>query len=180
MMHAADNRHSSAILVRSPDSDIFFILLCYAAEVNATIIFDTEYGNNGRLLDLSALSTAYGQEYCERLFSLMHLPTVLQQVPLCILVRSNQLKNFSHFQQSLRELGESWDLNENAMVDLEHFVCAMYGRVRYHDVHRLRYDMFMKKCQLDFLDANKDADLKSSSTIQTSSENEYEACKLSG
>ena len=30
------------------------------------------------------------------------------------------------------------------MVDLEHFVYKMYGRVRYHDVNKLRYDMFME------------------------------------
>ena len=69
------------------------------------------------------------------------------------------LEKFPHFQQILRELGESWDLNEKAMVDLERFVCAMYGHVRYHDVNKLRYDMFMEKCQLESLDANKGADL---------------------
>ena len=45
------------------------------------------------------------------------------------------------------------------MVDLEHFVCAMYGHVRYHVVNKLRYDMFVEKCQLESLDANKGADL---------------------
>ena len=96
MIYAADSHHYSAILVRSPDSDIF-ILLYYAAEVNATIIFGTGHGNNGHLLDLSALSTAYGQEYCEALLSLMHLHAVSQQVPLCILVRSNQSKYWKNF-----------------------------------------------------------------------------------
>ena len=69
------------------------------------------------------------------------------------------LEKFPHFQQSLGELGKSWDLNKNAIVDLEHFVCAMYRCVRYHDVNKLRYDMFMEKYQLGSLDANKDADL---------------------
>ena len=45
------------------------------------------------------------------------------------------------------------------MIDLEHFVCAMYESVRYHDVNKLRYDTFMEKCQLDSLDVNKGADL---------------------
>ena len=64
-------------------------------------------------------------------------------------------EKFPHFQKSLRELGQNWGLDERTMVDLEHFVCALYERARYHDVNKLRYDMFMGKCQLLSLDASK-------------------------
>ena len=71
MMYAVENHHSSAILVRSRDSDMFLILLYYVAEPSATIIFDAGHGNYRRLLDLCALLNGYGQEYCEtRLFLL--------------------------------------------------------------------------------------------------------------
>ena len=66
---AAENHHSSTVLVRSPESDIF-ILLYYAAEVNATIILHTGNGSNRHVLDLSGLSTAYDQEYRRALLSL--------------------------------------------------------------------------------------------------------------
>ena len=56
------------------------------------------------------------------------------------------LEKFPCFQESLRELGQNWELDEHTMVDLEHFVCALYGHARYHDVNKLRYDMFMEKC----------------------------------
>ena len=105
------------------------------------------HGNNRRLLDLSALSTAYDQEYYEALLSLhafIHCGTTSAFVHIGKVKPIKILEKFPHFQQSLGELGESWDLNENATVDLEHFVCTMYRCVRYHDVNKLHYDMLWK------------------------------------
>ena len=51
------------------------------------------------------------------------------------------LEKFPHFQQSLRELGQNWELEECTIVDLEHFVCVLYGYARYHDVNKLRYNI---------------------------------------
>ena len=162
MKYAAENHHSSAILVRSPDSDIFLILLYYAAEVNATIIFDTGHGNQRRLFDLSALSMAYGQEYCKALLSLHafnHCDTMSAFVHIGKVKRIKTFEKFPCFQQSLRELSLNWELDECTMVDLEHFVRALYGRAGYHDVNKLCYDMFVEKCQLESLNASKGADV---------------------
>ena len=115
MKYAVENRHSSAILVRQSDSDIFFILLYYAAEVNPTIIFDTGHGNQRRLLDLSALSMAYGQEYCEAILSLhafSHCNTASAFVHIGKVKPIKTLEKFPRFQQSLRELGQNWKLAE--------------------------------------------------------------------
>ena len=85
MKYAVENHHSSAILVRTPDSDTSSILLYYAAEVNATIIFDTGHDNQRRLLE----------EYCEALLSLhafSHCDTM--SAFLCTLVRLNQSRHW--------------------------------------------------------------------------------------
>ena len=122
MKYAVENHHSSAILVRSLDSDIFFILLYYAAEVNATVIFDTGHGNQRHLLDLSAFSTAYGQEYCEALLPLhafSHCDTTSAFVHIGKVKPIKTLEKFPRFQQSLRELGQNWELDECTMVDLD-------------------------------------------------------------
>ena len=112
MKYAAENHHSSVILVRSPDSDIFFILL-YTAEVNATIIFDTGHGNQRHLLDISAYLQHMDKSIVKHFCSFMHIGEVK---PI------KTLEKFSRFQQSLRELGQNWELDECTMVDLEHFV----------------------------------------------------------
>ena len=122
MKYAVENHHSLAILVRSPYSDIFFIILYYAAEVNATIIFDTGHGNQRHLLDLSAFSTAYGQEYCEALLPLhafSHCDTTSAFVHIGKVKPIKTLEKFPCFQQSLRELDQNWELDECTMVDLD-------------------------------------------------------------
>ena len=133
MMYAADNHHSSAILVRSPDSDIFFIFLYYAAEVNATIIFDTGMEIIGVCLIYLHYLLHMAKSICEALLSL-HAFTLCDTTSAFVHIGKVKpikiLEKFPHFQQSLRELGENLDLNENAMDDLERFVCAMYGSVR--------------------------------------------------
>ena len=59
------------IIIRSPDADIFFILLHYALELQGvTILFDTETGNKKRLIDITKLSQQYQQELCTALLSL--------------------------------------------------------------------------------------------------------------
>ena len=53
------------IRIRSPDTDIFFILLHYALELQGvTNIFDTGTGNKKRLIDITKLAQQYQQELC--------------------------------------------------------------------------------------------------------------------
>ena len=55
--YAADNDYDY-VKVRSPDSDIFFILLYYAANLGIRIMFDT--GNKRTLLDINKLAKDNG------------------------------------------------------------------------------------------------------------------------
>jgi hypothetical protein len=59
------------IRIRSPDTDIFFILLHYALELQGvTILFDTGTGNKKRLIDITKLAQQYQQELCTALLGL--------------------------------------------------------------------------------------------------------------
>ena len=49
----ASDKGYDYVKVRSPDSDIFFILLYYAADFGIRILFDTGTGNKRRLLDIT-------------------------------------------------------------------------------------------------------------------------------
>ncbi|KAG1677778.1 Polycystic kidney disease protein 1-like 2 [Nymphon striatum] len=50
----AEQEKDQFVRVRSPDSDIFFILLYYASNFNIRILFDTGSGNRRRLLDFNS------------------------------------------------------------------------------------------------------------------------------
>ena len=65
--YAADNDYDY-VKVRSPDSDIFFILLYYAADLGTRILFDT--GNKRRLLDITKLAKDFTPVYCAALLAM--------------------------------------------------------------------------------------------------------------
>ena len=66
-----ENKRIQKIRIRSPDADIFFILLNYVLELQGvTILFDTGTGNNKRLIDITKLAQQYQQELCTSLLGL--------------------------------------------------------------------------------------------------------------
>ena len=52
----AVDKEYNYVRVRSPDSDIFFILLYYASKINITLLFDTNSRCKRRLLNISQLT----------------------------------------------------------------------------------------------------------------------------
>ena len=67
--YASDNGYDY-VKVRSPDSDIFFILLYYAADLGIRILFDTGTGNKMRLLDITKLAKDCTPMYCAALLAM--------------------------------------------------------------------------------------------------------------
>ena len=51
---AANSPESSVILVRSPDTDVFILLLRFVHHMNQTVLFDTGTGDKRRLLNVQA------------------------------------------------------------------------------------------------------------------------------
>ena len=56
--------------VRSPDSDIFWILLYHARKTATTILFDTGHGSTKRLINITALSQHYSEGMCDGMLGL--------------------------------------------------------------------------------------------------------------
>ena len=61
--------YKSAV-VRTPDSDIFFILLHYAHSIPITIYLDTGSGKHRQVINISELAESKGAEYCTALLGL--------------------------------------------------------------------------------------------------------------
>ena len=56
--------------INTPDSDIFFILLHYAASLSPTkILYKTGSGNNKMLINISELAESYGEDYSTSLLA---------------------------------------------------------------------------------------------------------------
>ena len=58
-----------SVVVCTPDSDIFFILLFHAHCFNIIIYLEIGMGNNQRLINMSALSDEMGKDRCAVLLS---------------------------------------------------------------------------------------------------------------
>ncbi len=67
--YAADNGFQE-ICVRSPDSDIFFILLHFASTIRATLLFDSRIGNDRRILDITKIADDFTERRCTALLTL--------------------------------------------------------------------------------------------------------------
>ena len=62
LQHAEQEGYQSAV-VRSPDSDIFFILLYYAHQLQIIEFFDTGTGKHRRLLNITETAQHLGKQY---------------------------------------------------------------------------------------------------------------------
>lgn len=69
LKYAAKVGYKSAV-VRTPDTDIFVILLYYAASIPINIFLDTGNGKNRRLLNITDLADSLGQDYCTAVLGL--------------------------------------------------------------------------------------------------------------
>ena len=61
--------YKSAV-VRTPDSDILFILLHYAHSIPPTIYLDTGSGKHRQIVNVSELSESKGADYCTTMLGL--------------------------------------------------------------------------------------------------------------
>ena len=149
------------VRVRSPDTDIFFILLHYVHEMTITVLFDTGTGNRRRLINMNDLAEDFTTEYSKALHVFTHCDTtsafkgIGKVKPIKISQKSPK------FQGILVQLGKDWKASSSLIRGLEEFICALYGRKRFSSVDKLRYALVTEKCASDdgSIKLNKNLDL---------------------
>lgn len=66
-LHYAEKLGFKSAVVRTPDSDIFFILLIHAHELELTVYLDTGTGKHRKLINVSELADELGKDWCSTL-----------------------------------------------------------------------------------------------------------------
>ena len=66
LYHAVKMGYKSAV-VRTPDTDIFFIILHHCHSINLTIYLDTGTGKHCRLINVTTFAETLGSTYCTAL-----------------------------------------------------------------------------------------------------------------
>lgn len=165
--YAADKGYDY-VRVRSPDSDIFFILLYYAGNLGIRILFDTGTGNKRRLLDITKLANDFTPVYCAALLALhafTRCDTTSAFKGVGKVKPIKLLQKQPRYQGVFQELGQSWEVTDDLFLQLQQFTCQMYrtksGKVS--KVDELRCSMLLEKCggADKKLDAKKNFDLSS-------------------
>ena len=151
------------VRIKSPDSDVFFILLHFASHITSCILFDTGTGNNRRMLDVSKIARELGSRQSTALLSLHGLSgcdTTSAFKGIGKIKPIKLLQKNIKYEEILCKIGESWIVEEESLRDIEDFVCRMYGYERFQSIDEVRVHILKKKCELDGkLDPKKNIDL---------------------
>lgn len=142
------NSSSVPIIKRSPDTDVFILLLAFASKFETMILFDTGTANSRRLLNISKLSNTLSENFCQALIG-FHSFTGCDTTssfagkgkirPLSILQKDDEMVQF------FKQLGQCDILEEDAYLQLEKFVCLMYGYSTSQEVDTVRCDIVKKR-----------------------------------
>jgi len=144
-MHCTD---SSAIIVRSPDTDVFLLLMKYSQNIRIPLIMDTGVADKGRLIDIKSAIQGIGNDFSNALLSL-HAFTGCDSIssfvrkgkvgPLRVLQKNPQ------YIPVFTSLGTTPTLTPEQYDNLEAFTCLLYGARSGKDINKLRYTMFMTR-----------------------------------
>ena len=145
------NTDVRTIIVRSPDTDVLVLLVKYWTQIGCSILVDTGTGNKRRLVDIESIVKKQGVDICSVLPAI-HCFTGCDTVSA--FVRRGKvgpvrlLEKHEEFVSTFVQLGEHPECSDQLLTEIEQFVCCMYGKPKYEDVNKLRFDTFCKKSEV--------------------------------
>ena len=141
--HAAadENFQVYNIIVRSPDTDVFVLLLHFQDQIPAHLYFDTGFGDKRRLIDIAQIIEA--QDEFPKYIIGLHSMTGCDSTSA--FVHKGKIKPFklcqsnTQFQKAFEELGNNENITQSVQSMLETFVCSLYGDQKESNINKLRY-----------------------------------------
>lgn len=144
--HAAALGYKNAV-VRTPDTDIFVILLYHAHAIKLTVYLDTGSGKQRQLINVSELAQSLGEDYCATLLGFYVFTGEDCTSAFKGKGKVGPLKKLEknpRFHKVFRELGNDWSINGLMLNQLEQFTCLMYSQSRDLSVDAVRSKMLRK------------------------------------
>ena len=146
LRHAEKLGHESAI-VRTPDSDLFFLLLYHSHHISLRIFLDVGVGKHRKIVDVSDLASSFGKEYCSTLLGFYVFTGEDCTSAFKGKGKVGPLKKLQKqpkFQKAFANLGEEWTVSEDLLQCLEAFTCLIYGYPRIACLNEVRVQMLKK------------------------------------
>ena len=144
--HAAALGYKNAV-VRTPDTDIFVILLYHAHSINLTVYLDTGSGKQRQLINVSEVAESLGDEYCATLLGFYVFTGEDCTSAFKGKGKVGPLKKLQknpRFHRAFRELGNDWNVSSRMLNQLEQYTCLMYGQSRVSSMDAARSKMLRK------------------------------------
>lgn len=171
-LYAQEMLYSTA-RVKTPDTDIFFILLHHARRfTDLRVLFETGKGRTKWCVDISKLTESYSPVFTAALRGLHAFSGYDSTSAFRSKGKVKALKlleKHDKFHAAFAELGESCTVAEVVVASVEEFTCLLYGDKRVTKVNTLRHTRLLKKCGEDGkLKPSKKIDLASLPPCQSS------------
>ena len=140
----AEKKQLRNVVIKTPDSDVFFIALHHAKNYpRLTILLDIKVRTERRLINISALAREYGGSLCTALMSLHAFTRCDTTSAFKGIGKIRPLKKMlkhEHFIEILSKLGDASDISV-ILPALEAFTCQIYRETKLTSVNELRYVM---------------------------------------
>lgn len=147
-LYSSMDSKCTTIVVRSPDTDVFLLLLAYVNKIKKHLIFDTGTGNNRRQIDISIVKDKLSPNVCNALIGL-HSFTGCDTVSS--FTGKGKIKPFSimcndpKLVTCFEKLGTQEELEDTLVRGLQNFVCRLYGYPSATGVDDVRLKMVKKR-----------------------------------
>ena len=149
-LHISKNCSASdTIIIRSPDTDVFILLMKYAEDIKKVLVMDTGVGDKRRLINVSSAAKAIGPELSNALPSL-HAYTGCDSTSSFVrkgkVVPLRLLQQHPQYIPAFTSFGTSSTMRKQHIEDIEAFTCKMYeGKSGIRDIDKLRYVTFLTR-----------------------------------
>lgn len=149
-LHARDNGFKF-VKVRSPDTDIFFILLHHARILQGiTVLFQTGKGTKRKCIDISTMAESLTPVVCSALLGLHAFSGCDSTSAFRGKGKVKAIKILFESEKYVKAfslLGNTWNAPMDSLLEvIEPFVCEMYGNSRITSVNELRFVIMQRKC----------------------------------
>ena len=148
LLHAkhAATPHVKAIIISSEDTDARMLCISFAHAIPVPIFQQCVLQHHARYIDISKIASALGEDVCKALLGL-HAFTGCDSVSAFAGIGKVRplklLRSMKEFQALFQNLGEQWSVTEEMCIQLESFVCAMYGvKKGNQDINQCRCAVF--------------------------------------
>ena len=133
-----------SIIIKSPGTDVFLLLLSYADKINKILIFDTGTRNKRRQIDMSSLASSMSSNLRKAILGLHVFTGCFAEKGKIRPLKT--LKKDQSVIDVFARLGTTEAVSRADRSKLEAFLCALYGQETYSSDDKLRYN----KVRLNF------------------------------